>query len=184
VREWVAQGDVRVVYVPTDQNPADMLTKSLEAGPFCRHRDALSGEQPAAAPSAAHVGGTEAGLDPLDLWEAYFQSSAERVPDPTEGVAPLLPEGDSVAAFIAESPHAPILRALADAAPGSFAPTFFATPFGALEPTLLSAEPIDFADDYPSLRKAAASSERDEWEESCIDEHRNLESHPATRHTA
>ena len=33
-REWVANGDIRCVYVPTDQNPADMLTKSLELAAF------------------------------------------------------------------------------------------------------------------------------------------------------
>eukprot|EP00966_Prymnesium_polylepis_P317663 7339140-Prymnesium_polylepis.1 len=37
VREWVHLGEIKVVYVPTDQNPADLLTKSLDSTLFRRH---------------------------------------------------------------------------------------------------------------------------------------------------
>ena len=43
----------------------------------------------------------------------------------------------------------------------------------------MSAEPADFANDFPSLRQAAASEDRDEWEAACVDELRNLEAHGA-----
>ena len=63
--------------------------------------------------------------------------------------------------------------------PHSFSSQLFATPFGSLESSLFSAEPADFDNDYPSLRKAAASQERAEWQDACDDEHHNLDSHDA-----
>ena len=71
------------------------------------------------------------------------------------------------------------MRALAATAPHSFTADLFTTPFGELEATLLSAEPAEFANDYPSFRKAAASPERLEWQDACDDEHHNLASHDA-----
>jgi hypothetical protein len=41
---------VTVEYVPTDQNPADMLTKPLEFKLHDRHRAHLSGEDAVGAP--------------------------------------------------------------------------------------------------------------------------------------
>eukprot|EP00966_Prymnesium_polylepis_P290089 6701374-Prymnesium_polylepis.1 len=75
VREWGAHGDIRCVYVPTDQNPTGLLTKSLEVAAFDRHRLALSGATAAAAANATHAGdsiGTDVALEPLGVWEAYF----------------------------------------------------------------------------------------------------------------
>jgi hypothetical protein len=135
---------IRCVYVPTDQNPADLLTKSLEVAAFDRHRLALSGATAAAAANATHAGdsiGADVALEPLGVWEAYFAATSERVPDPTEGVAPADRAWSSMAAFIAESPAAPLLRVLAAVAPRSFSSDLFVTPFGAFDPTLLSAEP-------------------------------------------
>ena len=44
IREWVAEGHIKVVYCPTADNPSDMLTKPLPAEVFEKHRRALSGE--------------------------------------------------------------------------------------------------------------------------------------------
>ena len=46
IREWVALGEVRVEYVNTDENPADLLTKALERESFDRHCATLSGGRP------------------------------------------------------------------------------------------------------------------------------------------
>jgi hypothetical protein len=73
----------------------------------------------------------------------------------------------------------PLLRVLAAVAPRSFSSDLFVTPFGAFDPTLLSAEPAEFDNDYPSFRKAAASPERIEWQDACDEEHQNLSSHDA-----
>eukprot|EP00966_Prymnesium_polylepis_P250797 5799143-Prymnesium_polylepis.2 len=165
VREWVHHGEIKVVYVTTEHNPADLLTKSLERGPFERHVGTLSGGSAAAASLAQLMNATWAATaksgDPLSVWEAYFASSAERTPDPTEFAQPDATEWHTAAAFIAESPSANLLRVLAAAAPDAFSSQLFTTPFGTTEPTLLSAEPADFANDYPSLRQAAASDDRD-----------------------
>eukprot|EP00966_Prymnesium_polylepis_P094025 2176480-Prymnesium_polylepis.1 len=110
-------------------------------------------------------------------WEAYFSSTADRVPDPTEHVpldAATLRTWPTAAAFVAESPQAALLRAEAAAAPNAFSSQLFVTPFGTLEPTLLAAEPADFENDFPSLRRAAASAERAEWQDACDEEIRNL----------
>eukprot|EP00966_Prymnesium_polylepis_P260174 6009629-Prymnesium_polylepis.1 len=85
----------------------------------------------------------------------------------------------TAAAFVAESPSAPLLRALAAAAPREFSSQLFLTPFGSHEPTLLSAEPADFQNDFPSLRAAATSADREEWQVACDEELRNLEAHDA-----
>ena len=84
----------------------------------------------------------------------------------------------TAAAFVAESPTANLLHALAAAAPDSFSSQLFTTPFSTTDPTLLSAEPSDFANDFPLLRQAAASEDRDEWESACVDELRNLRAAP------
>ena len=183
VREWVHHGEIRVVYVSTDQNPADLLTKSLERGPFDRHVSTLSGggatsslpTQPLHAARAADADSS----DPLSIWEAYFASSVVRLSDPTESAPPEVTKWPTAAAFIAESPSANLLRVLAATAPDSFSSQLFATPFGTTEPTLLSAEPADFVNDYPSLRQAAASDDRDGWEHACVEEYNNLDSHGA-----
>ena len=44
VRELVALGEVTVKYVPTRDNPADVLTKPLDLADFSRHAQALMGE--------------------------------------------------------------------------------------------------------------------------------------------
>eukprot|EP00966_Prymnesium_polylepis_P173966 4024864-Prymnesium_polylepis.1 len=58
--------------VTTAQNPADLLTKSLERGPFRRHVGTLSGSIPASASLAqvVHVASTATAdsVDPLSIW--------------------------------------------------------------------------------------------------------------------
>ena len=51
IREWVALGEVRVEYVNTSLNPADVLTKALERESFERHCATLGGGR-AARPAA------------------------------------------------------------------------------------------------------------------------------------
>eukprot|EP00966_Prymnesium_polylepis_P161130 3723536-Prymnesium_polylepis.1 len=73
---------------------------------------ALSGASAAVAASATSVNSsvaTAAVMDPLSVWESYFDSASERVPDPSEGVPPANGTWSSAAAFIAESPTAPLL---------------------------------------------------------------------------
>ena len=41
IREWVALGEIEVRYIDTKQNPADILTKPLDAATFERHVDTL-----------------------------------------------------------------------------------------------------------------------------------------------
>ena len=43
IRVWVAEGRIRVTYVPTAENAADMLTKPLSGDVFDKHRRVLSG---------------------------------------------------------------------------------------------------------------------------------------------
>ena len=43
IREWVASGEITVEYVPTADNPSDLLTKALDAPTFRRHSDTLFG---------------------------------------------------------------------------------------------------------------------------------------------
>eukprot|EP00966_Prymnesium_polylepis_P136987 3165630-Prymnesium_polylepis.1 len=61
-----------------------MLTKSLEVAAFDSHRMTLSGASAAVAASATSVNGSvamAAVMDPLSVWESYFASASERVPD-------------------------------------------------------------------------------------------------------
>eukprot|EP00966_Prymnesium_polylepis_P293170 6771353-Prymnesium_polylepis.1 len=75
---------------------------------------ALSGMSAAAAASATQAADpVVAALDPLSVWESYFATTTARVPEPTEGMPPANDTWSSAAAFIAESPTAPLLRVLA-----------------------------------------------------------------------
>ena len=58
MRELEAARVVKVVFVPTAQNSADLLTKSLPLDAFERHRVVVMGEIPA---SAGAEGGVERG---------------------------------------------------------------------------------------------------------------------------
>ena len=46
VREYVAQGDLRVVHIGTDYNVADFFTKGLPIRKFSYFREMVMGEQP------------------------------------------------------------------------------------------------------------------------------------------
>eukprot|EP00966_Prymnesium_polylepis_P231611 5358494-Prymnesium_polylepis.1 len=59
-------------------------------------------------------------MDPLAAWEAYFAETSDRMPGPSEGLAPSSGTWSSAAVFIAQSPYAPLLRALAATVPHSF----------------------------------------------------------------
>eukprot|EP00966_Prymnesium_polylepis_P243882 5640501-Prymnesium_polylepis.1 len=81
VREWVAHGEIRCCYIPTDQNPADLLTKSLELAAFRRHCDTLDGTAVHGVASlslAAAATASIAAVDPLAVWEAYFAVTPDR----------------------------------------------------------------------------------------------------------
>ena len=43
LREWQAEGHIKLVYVSTDENAADVLTKPLATAAFRKHTDTLSG---------------------------------------------------------------------------------------------------------------------------------------------
>ena len=44
LREWQAEGHInKLVYVPTDENAADVLTKPLPTAAFRKHTNTLSG---------------------------------------------------------------------------------------------------------------------------------------------
>jgi len=43
LREWQAEGHIKLVYVSTDDNAADVLTKPLPTAAFRKHTDKLSG---------------------------------------------------------------------------------------------------------------------------------------------
>jgi hypothetical protein len=51
VRELVASGEIVVERVPTEDNPADLLTKSLPTDAYTRHRDRVFGWKPWTGPS-------------------------------------------------------------------------------------------------------------------------------------
>ena len=52
LREWVAMGEIRLEYVETKLNPADLLTKALDAVTFRRHASTLFGDAQPASDSA------------------------------------------------------------------------------------------------------------------------------------
>jgi hypothetical protein len=43
LREWQAEGHIKLVYVSTDDNAADVLTKPLPTAAFRKHTDTLTG---------------------------------------------------------------------------------------------------------------------------------------------
>ena len=43
VADWIAKGDVKVIWCPTDQMIADFLTKPLQGKAFVKFRDKLMG---------------------------------------------------------------------------------------------------------------------------------------------
>ena len=88
--------------------------------------------------------------------------------------------GSNATANILHSERAALVRALALTAGAHFSGSnLLETPYGTFEPTLLSAEPVDFSNDYPSLGAAASGPEREGWQDACDDEFHNLESHGA-----
>ena len=183
IREWVALGEVRVEYVNTTENPADLLTKALERESFERHCATLSGGR--AVRPAACLGSVS---DPLTAWASmYTTTGLMYVEDDDVGVASntaatIAAVGDTGATGqLWDAPSFALVRSLARAAGGAFHPGTFVTPFGVNECVLFSAMPRTFENDDPSLREAAAMSpaDRDEWQQACDAEHDNLISHDA-----
>ena len=43
LREWQAEGHIKLVYIPTAENAADVLTKPLPTAAFRKHTDTLTG---------------------------------------------------------------------------------------------------------------------------------------------
>jgi hypothetical protein len=70
-----------------------------------------------------------------------------------------------------------LVRALARSAGLNFTRQMVATPYGVLDDVLLTAAPRE--NDDPSLREAAASADRVDWQEACDAEHDNLVRHDA-----
>ena len=58
VRELVAQGDIIVKYRETSENPADMLTKPLDAATFSKHAATLMANESTSGARAAHAAHT------------------------------------------------------------------------------------------------------------------------------
>ena len=183
IREWVALGEVRVEYVNTSLNPADILTKALERESFERHCATMGGGR--AVRPAAFLGSVS---DPMTAWASMYTATglmyvedddAVAAPDTAATVAAV---GDTgITGELWDAPSFALVRSLARAAGDAFHPGTFVTPFGLDEGPLLSAMPRTFENDDPSLREAAAMSGRDreECQQACDDEHDNLINHDA-----
>ena len=52
LREWVAMGEIVLEYIETTRNPADLLTKTLDAATFARHASFLFGTAHAVSDAA------------------------------------------------------------------------------------------------------------------------------------
>ena len=81
IREWVALGEVRVEYVNTSQNPADLLTKALERESFEHHRATMSGDH--AARPAAFLGAVS---DPMTAWASLYTVAGVMYVEDDDGV--------------------------------------------------------------------------------------------------
>ena len=175
LREWVAQGEIRVQYVNTSDNPADLLTKSLEGEAFVQHVRKLGGR--AAVTGAPVASGVVASVqDPLGDWESYVYSGSEWRADDSSGEVAV--GACTQADFVRHDPSAALVRALGTVAGDSFYPSLYATPFGGDEQVMYGATPRRSEDD-PTLQQAAACAEREEWQAACDDEYNNLVNHDA-----
>ena len=170
VREFVALGEVKVEYVNTDANAADILTKALERDAFERHCGTLSGAtRPVPVASMCFE-------DPLAAWEQFYaEPNLLFVDNVSEPMTPLSAEASALAQL--DRAQYALVRALARTAGTNFTQQLAATPYGVLDDVLLTAVPRE--NDDPTLREAAASADRAEWQDACDAEHENLASHDA-----
>jgi hypothetical protein len=114
--------------------------------------------------------------DPLAAWEQFYaEPNLLFVDNVSEPMAPLSAEAGALAQL--DRAEYALVRALARTVGIDFTQQLVATPYGVLDDILLTAMPRE--NDDPTLREAAASADRAEWQDACDAEHENLISHDA-----